>query len=728
MNARWSLQAGLALVLLGTLALGACAAEAPDANAYDLAADLPVAEVRKEVGGIDFGTAAARGHLAAGWYGNERVEWGGPTFVWSRREVSVLEFDVFAPRDLRTEIRCMPFPLAGAPPQSLAVELNGRRIADLILAQGFRDYAFTLPGDALTAGRNRLAFRYRWTTPPERGAGRRLAVAWDALRFRPAPEASAEEPRVEGEGGGRTLFVPFGVEVGYFLEIGGPGSFRHGGLAARGRSGGRLVLAVQQEGEEERLLELGEEGGPAEVPLPGAGRRLLRLALRAVPVDPGAGGGGLVLEAPVVRGRPEPAGPAVQPAAALRSAAAAAGQPPPNVVIFVMGSLRADRLGCYGSRRGLTPHLDAFAGEALLFEDALAQSSWTRPAAASLLTGAGPLAHGVQAERQYLPEKGTTLAERLLEAGYRTVGFSPLDDVGPASGLDQGFETFVLLPEEREAETLDRVRLWLGSQGRQGPFFAFVHAGEPSAAYRGALARAAAARGAGRAALAARLPALYEREVAAADQKFGRLVEALRQTGLYAGSLVVVLSDHGEAFGEHGHLGHSGNLHGELLAIPLLVKLPGEARGRRIAAPAQQIDVVPTVLGRLGLPVPPELQGADLGLITTGGAAGEAGRDPGAWARRARFAHLAVNRQEMMSVVQDGWKRIEPLSRRYGVVEPQLYHLTEDRGETRNVLAGAPVRGGFLATLIRAEVLRSRTRVKRDPKDVDPEVLEALGL
>jgi len=717
MEHSWSRLLGLALV---SVSLGACAGEEPRERSYDLAADLPLAEVRKEVGGIDFGTAAARGHLLAGWYGNERAEWDGPTFVWSRREVSILEFDVFAPRDLRAEIRCMPFALPGAPPQAMAVELNGRRIADLELTQGFHDYAFTLPGDGLVTGRNRLAFRYRWATPPERGAGRRLAVAWDALRFRPAPEASAEEPRVEGRGEERALFVPFGVEVGYYLELGEGGSFRHRGIAARGRSGGRLVLAVQQEGEEERVLELGEEGEAAEVPLPGEGRRLIHLVLRAVPVDPGAGGGGLLLEAPAVVGRLAPAA-SVASAPPPSAVPATAGRP--NVVLFVLDAVRADRLGSYGSRRGLTPHLDAFAGEALVFEDALAQSSWTRPAVASLLTGVGPLAHGVHTERQYLPEGGTTLAERLIEAGYRTVGFSAMTDVGPASGLDQGFETFVLLPEEQAAAAFERALLWIGSVGRQGAFFAYVHSA-PETAYRAALARAAAARGPRRAALVAALPDLYDAEVAAGDQRFGRLVEALRQAGVYDNSLIVVVSDHGEAFGEHGHLGHSGNLHGELLAIPLLVKLPGEKEGRRIAAPAQQIDVVPTVLGRLGLQVPPELRGVDLGLL----AAGEPGKGVGEWARRARFSHLAVYNQEMVSVVRDGWKRIEPLSLRYGVIEPQLYRVDQDRGETRNVLGRWPVRGGFLSSLIRAEVLQSRVRPKRDPKQVDPEVLEALGL
>jgi arylsulfatase A-like enzyme len=701
------------------LALGACAGDAPEGRVYDLAADLPLAEVRKELGGIDFGTAAARRHLAGGWYGNERAEWEGTTFVWSRGPVSVLEFDVLAPRDLRTEIRCLPLQLPSMPQQSITVELNGRRLTDLALAPGFREYTFTLPGDGLVTGRNRLAFRYRWTASggPK---GRRLAVAWDSLRFRPAPQASAEEPRVEGKGEDRALFVPFGVEVEYFLDLAEKGSFRHRGLAARGRSGGRLVLGVQQEGEEERALELGEEDGAVEVPLPGDGRRLLRLALRAVPVDPGAGGGGLLLEAPAVHGRPsslpEPAAPA-----------AAAGRPP--VVLVVLDGLRPDRLGCYGAKSGLTPNLDALARESLLFEDAQAQSSWTRPAMVSLLTGLGPLAHGVHTSRQFLPDGATTLAERLQEAGYRTAGFSPTVDVGPASGLDQGFETFVPVEEERAAALLDRALLWLGSYGRQGPFFLYVQAAGAPEPYRVALARAVRRGGKGRTdratALGGLVP-LYEAEVAARDRQLGRVVEALRQAGIYEESLVVVLSDHGEALGEHGHLGHSGSLHGEVLGIPLLVKLPGGKTGARVKLPAQQVDVVPTVLARLGLPVPGELRGTDLAALAA--AQGEkGGAAAGELARRARFSHLSINHQEVVGVVQDGWKRIEPLGRRFGV-EPRLYHVAKDKGESRDLLGRAPVRAGYLNALIRAEVLRSRVRPKRDPEQVDPALLEALGL
>ena len=278
MNQRQLLRSAAFLLALGLVsALGACAGDVPDGRVYDLAADLPLAEIRKEVGGIDFGTAASRVHLAGGWYANERGEWEGPTFAWSRGPVSVVEFDVLAPRDLRAEARCQPLQLPGRPQQVVAVELNGRRIAELALTPGFREYTFTLPGDGLVTGRNRLAFRYGWTAPPGRTSGRRVAVAWDFLRFRPAPQASAAEPRVEGKGAERGLFVPFGVEVDYFLELAEKGSFRHRGLAARGRSGGRLVLGVQQEGEEERTLELGEEDGAVEVPLPGEGRRLLRL-------------------------------------------------------------------------------------------------------------------------------------------------------------------------------------------------------------------------------------------------------------------------------------------------------------------------------------------------------------------------------------------------------------------------------------------------------------------
>ena len=695
--------------------LAGCAAEPSGPLALDLAADLPAAEVRKEVGGIDFGTAGARAYLVDGWYGNERAEWGGGTFVWSRGASSVLEVDVMIPRDLHAVLRCMPFALPGAPPQAVAVEVNGRRLTEIALAPGFADYTITLPGDSLVPGRNRLTFHYRWTAPANRAGGRRLAVAWDSLLFRPAPQAAAEEPQAEGDGDERALFVPFGVEVDYFCDLVGEATFSHGGLAgprtlrrpagpggAAGRARRSAPSSWGRTTTRSRCRSPAPAAGSSASPCaPCRSIRRPAAAASCSKIRWCAAGGPSTC----------PAGPAPPPLA---------GSPPsqsprPPIILFVAGNLRADRVGVYGSRRGLTPQIDAFARDAWIFEDAVAQSSATRPALVSLLTGLGPLDHGVQTARQDLPAEAVTLAEVLRDAGYLTAGLSASTEEA-ASGLDQGFAPFVTVDDP--AAAVDRAVLWIGAYGQRGPFFLYLRAAPVDPSRRsGRRSPPPAERGV--AAASARMDA----DVAAADATFGQLLGVLRSTGLYDKAMIVLTADHGEALGEHGRLGHGGDLHAEVLDIPLLVKLPGVGGGRRIRLPAQQIDLVPTLLGRLGLALPDgrALAGLDLARLAAPGA-------PAGLALRPRFSSVAIGRHGVMSVIQNGWKRIEPLSRRFGS-EPQLFHRARDRAETRDLLALLPVRAGYLASLVRAEIQRTRQPLDAEERNrrLRRRLEEALG-
>jgi choline-sulfatase len=725
-------------LIASLLCLAACSPgrEAPRETLHDLAALFPVAEVRREIGSLDFGSAEGRSQLTSGWYRNEHSRNGG-SFVWSKGEASEVEIFLAAPRDLRLAIRCAPF-LAGDPPQSMRVEVNGKGLGTAVeLSPGMHDYTIAVPAALLVAGKNRLTFRYRTVSAPTVDTGRRqLAVQWDALRFEPGRPAGPEPPRSEKG----ALHLPFGTEVTYFVEVPAAGELAVRRVVDEGSTGGRLVVTLQEEGgtAEEREV---APGSPARLELPGSETRLLRIALLAVGPTPETGGG-LLVAAPIVRGaRPEEPGRRFQESARRRPWSGR-----PNIIIYLVDTLRTDRLGCYGASKPTSPAVDAFAEGATLFENAVAQASWTRPSVTSILTGFDPLFHGVKTTDDRLSDEAWTLPELLKTAGYRTAAFSTNPHISAETGLAQGFDDFQLFPEKTRSKAVnDRVVRWLddhrgSSPGNpeNSPFFLYIHTLDPHAPYdppfemlqrfapgvpplAGTLEevrRVYGARGEARAHSIAQLSALYDAEVAANDRSFGELLEALRARKLEDSALVIFVADHGEELDEHGELGHGNNLYAESLHVPLIIKWPGQSRGERVKTLAQHLDLLPTLLHAAGLQPLDLMPGEDLFAV-----AGAPFRN-----RRA-FSHLSYEGRDGVSLTQGDWKLIFPLSFKLGR-GPELYRRSTDPAEHENLAQREEIRTGWLLAQIRMQLLRTRTGLQAKPAAVDAETkkaLEALG-
>ncbi len=728
------------------LSLLACSSASgpPRARVWDLVALLPLAETESEVATIDVGSPAAREHLASGWYSNQKGT-DGSTSVWSRGEISVLEFFLAAPRDLRVEIRCAPLspsaPEAGGAgdggPQVVRTAVNGRWRKDLILAPGMHAYAVDLPRADLHAGINRLIFSYRYVSEPRRENGhRRLAVEWDALRFLPAGAAGAEPA---GEPG--ALFLPFGSEVSYFLDLPGAAELALDRIETRGAAAGRLDVAAEVEGGPPMARTLAAGSSAHALELPGRRAHLLHLVLRAVG-SPADAAGGLLLAAPTVRATASPARlarPAARDgnAAAPQLAAPRPGAPPPNIVVYLVDTLRADRLGCYGSAKPTSAALDGFARGAVLFEHAFAQSSWTRPTVTTLMTGLGPLAHGVTTLEDKLPAAATTLAERLQAAGYRTAGFSTNPQVSVGTGLSQGFANFTLFPGGTRSAAVNPPALrWLDAGRGRSPFFLYIQTIDPHVPYAPApeLARRFApgvpvdtgtaqgadrvfrARGEERERLVGQLSALYDAEVAGNVESFGELVAALRARRLFDSTLIVFVADHGEEFDEHGALGHGFNLYGETLHVPLVVKWPGETRGARVRRLVQQIDLVPTILRAAGIAVPPGLPGSDLRSLAAASPASD----------RPVLSHLSYGGREGVSLIDGGWKVIVPLTPMFGG-GAELYRLDDDAAERVDRSERDPVRAGYLRARVRRELLLAHPKPAAERTPIDGETRKALA-
>jgi arylsulfatase A-like enzyme len=337
---------------------------------------------------------------------------------------------------------------------------------------------------------------------------------------------------------------------------------------------------------------------------------------------------------------------------------------PPDLIVIVVDTLRADHLGCYGYGRPTSPNLDQFAADGILFENAFAQSSWTSPSIASLFTSLYPSAHGVTTFASALPAALPTMAEVLQRQGFKTSGLSAnFVHIIKRKGFARGFDTFAELHRqataEEEAEFARRVAadaqtvttraIEAAASARGSRLFLYVHYMDPHSTYsppepfRGRFVRPYDGPFTGGTeqlkrvvqgelqvndADLRRLVDLYDAEIAFVDAEIGRLFRELRKLDRFDNAVVVVLSDHGEEFGDHGGVFHGVTLYDEMTRVPLLVRLPsGRRAGSRVEQVVPLVDLGPTLLQLVGLQDDRTTQGRSIvDLLETGKSATSAPR------------------------------------------------------------------------------------------------------
>jgi arylsulfatase A-like enzyme len=413
--------------------------------------------------------------------------------------------------------------------------------------------------------------------------------------------------------------------------------------------------------------------------------------------------------------RPEP-GPSAIPAEA-----------PPPVILISIDTLRADHLGCYGYHRPTSPSIDRLAADSVLFEQLINPGGATLPVHLSLMTSLPPLVHGIFAQQPHpLPEHHITLAEQLAATGYTTAAFTDGGFVSAQLGFAQGFEHF---DDDggHLARIMPRLESWLLDNLHRS-FFLFlhtydVHSGkeplpydspEPyrhffAAGYEGDFDGCAAgrcgsqllswlnsmARGGDTSAsdlLSAEdldyLVDLYDGGIRHADREIGELLDLLRERQVYDRCLIILTSDHGEEFREHGLLLHHQNYE-ENARVPLLIKLPGQAAaGTRVPALVSTIDIMPTVLELAGVAANPRIWGHSLVPVIAGEQAGRS------------FVHMASGPEKLRTAE---WSLV--LSRNQPI---GLYDLLVDPHETENLIDRHPAVVSELTALYRSNRKRER--------------------
>ena len=431
----------------------------------------------------------------------------------------------------------------------------------------------------------------------------------------------------------------------------------------------------------------------------------------------------------------------------VQPAAGGNGGAPRGVILIQADTLRRDHLNFYGHSRETAPHLTRLAKEGVLFNNAIANASWTKVSSPTILTGLYPTTHGVALQTDRLSSAATTIAEAYRAAGYATLSLSSVPFTGQYTNLHQGFEELhessslsvqgTPLSAKSSREYVDRLLEWV-ERHREVPFFAYLHVFDPHAPYEPYApynskwsdpARMEQHRQNVNAAVKMiqdpafrgfRLPARdevikagldpdtyvrqeldwYDGSIRGMDVEMSRLFEALRRMGVDEHTLVVLTSDHGTEFYDHGRFWHGQSVYGELINIPLLIRWPSRVpAGRVIDDLVQSVDIMPTMLDLTGLAHPAGIQGQSLQpfLDPAQKSAGPPGSWPGWTPRPAiseRVPGTTVFREEQsrvsVSIIDGNWKLIHNTTRSEGLPEFELFDYYKDPLNKQNVAAEHP--------------------------------------
>jgi arylsulfatase A-like enzyme len=395
----------------------------------------------------------------------------------------------------------------------------------------------------------------------------------------------------------------------------------------------------------------------------------------------------------------------------------------PNLVLVMVDTLRADHLSCYGATDVATPHLCSLAEDGGTIYDGFSHASWTKPSTATLLTSLHATSHQTMSKPSAVPGEIETVAEVLQEHGYTTGGFVSNTNLTESFGFAQGFDEYHYLGPDylagakesssklvvyqiarrvwfklpiglhfgdfyQDSEVVNRHAFdWLDRHA-DSRFFLFLHYMDPHDPYfehpYDGYGIARASHPHPDPSMSEEMRRLYVEEIEYMDGHFGRFLDRLREAGVYDDTVIVLVADHGEEFGEHGGFWHGLTLYDEQIRVPLLVKwargergAPADARGHQ----ARLVDVAPTLLARAGARVPAPMQGLDLAM------------DLGERSETDRMVFAEENHEGnvLRALRTTTWKWLEANEGNpRGLPTEELFDVSRDPGETANRAADQP--------------------------------------
>ncbi len=715
------------IVLVVFLSTAACSRPEPvRETSVDLLKMFPYTENAFDPAVIDFTAPGAETYLVRGWSAPEPLA-NGQLAVHVNETMAQVRFNVSSDEPRHATLHCG---LTGSGSdrvwrQSIRLQLNGRMLPPVAFGTGLNEHPLQLPRGALHVGENRLAFvPRRMPQASAESRDRQATLACDWIRLRP-DDRDGVTVRLTARDGTQALALPAAATATYFVRV--PEAAWLGfDLARAGPSvNGTLSVSVGVEGDPvDEVWHGGSGKTDAHIDLSRCANRVIRLELTARDGD-------VELRRPRLVGHGD-AIPAAPNAPYDRAAR-------PNVLVYLIDTLRADHLGSYGYQRPTSPHIDALAQDALLFAHTSAQASWTRPATASLLTGLYPYTHGALTLQDSLRPDVITLAETLHAQGYTTAAYVTNINVGGKFGFDRGFDSFNYLAEDEERPALhvgsdvvnESAFTWLREHAGR-PFFLYLHVTDPHAPYLPppgfaerfrdpALVWTLEGRKRPERAMADHaelmtqenlhyLESLYDGEIAFVDENFGKLVEYLKQQGLYDNTIILVTADHGEEFFDHGGFEHGYSLYQEQLTVPLIIRLPGAPHSvGRVDCLARQIDVMPTLLEILGIAVPPAVEGHSLWH-----------RLQGLCGNEESFAQTSLApRREQMALTSNGWKVLQRSNTHDE--KNELFDLKNDPHEQHAIEPKSSLVAAYGRQALRQWSAGAAPTVKRRPAEATPD-------
>lgn len=390
-----------------------------------------------------------------------------------------------------------------------------------------------------------------------------------------------------------------------------------------------------------------------------------------------------------------------------------------NLLVITLDTTRADALGLYGNKDDVTPEIDRLGRTGIVFKECYTPAPLTLPAHCSLFTGRYPIAHQVRNNGTYvLPDSERTMARVLKERGYETAAVVASFTLAAKFGLAQGFDTYdedfesgrsilnftAEIPADKVYEKFTR---WLEHRTAQ-KFFCWLHFYDAHSPYvpHGP-------------AVGASPWSLYEGEVRFVDSYVGRIVQTLKDAGLYENTLIVIVGDHGEAFGEHKERGHGIFCYEESLRVPLVLHSPRVFKEpRTVAERVGLVDIMPSLLELLGIPCPDAVQGRSFWALADG-------REK---ERRELYFESLFGQEEFNWAPLTGL--IEGAHKYISLPEPELYDLEADPREAQNLFAGRQETARAIDKKLEAFVRRSAATKGASRRELSPgdvERLKSLG-
>ncbi|MFH1998849.1 MAG: sulfatase [Planctomycetota bacterium] len=423
-----------------------------------------------------------------------------------------------------------------------------------------------------------------------------------------------------------------------------------------------------------------------------------------------------------------------------------------NLILISLDTLRQDRLGCYGYPRPVSPQIDQLAVGSLVFENAYAQAPYTLASHATLFSGLYPATHGARSERDRIPERIPLLSQVLARNGFATASFNGGSFVSHEFGFHRGFDLYCEVDpmcdrsfygdsftgirfSDGSVDSFDRALKWLDRK-KDEPFFLFLHtfmiheylppAKWASEFNKGCKSRLEPGNEARHAFSLSRVLThgissedlafaenMYDATIRTADDRVGELIRHLEVSGLLDRTVLVITSDHGEEFMEHGSVKHMQTLYEELIRVPLIIRLPHQ-QGARIQAAVSHVDLMPTLLEWLGISCPESVQGRSFASF-----AGRAAQKD-----RPVYAEAFMpGRTERWCLISEEYKYIQgntDAALRYpAAARHELFRLSDDPGEHQNVLK---------TNLDKGEALKKRLEQMRSGFEKAGETLRDRGM